>query len=706
MSSRTPGSECVVCGCSLDGIALTSHCTRCLLELGLNPEQPAISFSPRTFAGYELVEQLGRGGMGVVYRARHVTTDRIVALKMLLHSQQDSPIAVLRFQIEGEAAARLSHPNIVRILEIGEHDEQCFISMQLIQGASVQERVERGEYRFANVEPSTAAARQWQTRIVELLLSVARAVEYAHTRGVLHRDLKPANILIDESGIPFLTDFGLAKLTDSDLRPSETNASLGTPVYMSPEQTRGEPLNVTTDVYSLGVILYELLAGQLPFRAQTALELAREISRREPLPPRRLNSSIDRGLQTICLKCLDKDPLRRYATAGLLGDDLQRWRRGQRVLARPVGSLRRSVRWTRNNPVGTALIGSLFAVIVALLSAGYNFVQWQRAEGESAEERRLREIGKIVIWQATGLPAFWTRPDDPGVTISSEILHWAAGMHRREPLDPSMKRCSIGMVVEEKDAKDGLASYANLVHYLEGKITDSTKTTRFDICAFRRKKSAMEALGRGDIDMLKIGGASFVVADRNYPGIKPVVGQYPAKTGAIFVRSESGIDSLEKLQGKRIALGNTSSTVSMWAIYLLAQSGVAPGESLWTSEDGAVNDGKGSKNSNEDPIEAVLSGECEAGAINQTILVKHPRNTELRVVEKYESFPVLWLARSELPIEIVEAVGNALTELRDPAIFEGLSDKVKIYKRVSAEETAVLHEVVTAVESVMGGPLR
>ena len=185
----------------------------------------------------------------------------------MLHSQQDSPVAVLRFQIEGEAAARLSHPNIVRILEFGEHEGQCFISMPLINGASLQERIERGEYRFAKVEASPAAARQWQTRIADLLVSVARAVEYAHTRGVLHRDLKPANILIDESGTPYLTDFGLAKLTDSELRPSETNAFLGTPVYMSPEQTRGAPLGVTTDVYSLGVILYELLAARLPFRA-------------------------------------------------------------------------------------------------------------------------------------------------------------------------------------------------------------------------------------------------------------------------------------------------------------------------------------------------------------------------------------------------------------------------------------------------------
>jgi serine/threonine-protein kinase len=206
--------------------------------LGLNHEPPEVSFSPRIFASYELVEQLGRGGMGVVYRARQLTTDRIVALKMLLHSQQDSPVAVLRLQIEGEAAARLSHPNIVRILEVGEHEGQCFISMPLIHGASLQERIERGEYRSVGVERSSAAARQWQMKLVALLLSVTRAVEYAHTRGVLHRDLKPANILIDESGIPYLTDFGLAKLTDSDLRPSETNASLGTPVYMSPEQTR------------------------------------------------------------------------------------------------------------------------------------------------------------------------------------------------------------------------------------------------------------------------------------------------------------------------------------------------------------------------------------------------------------------------------------------------------------------------------------
>ena len=703
MSSRTQSTECVVCGCSLGCNAVTSHCTRCLLGLGLNHEPPEVSFLPRIFASYELVEQLGRGGMGVVYRARQITTERIVALKMLLHSQQDSPVAVLRFRIEGEAAARLSHPNIVRILEVGEHEGQCFISMPLIHGASLQERIERGEFRDAGADRSFAAARQWQMKLVELLLSVTRAVEYAHSRGVLHRDLKPANILIDESGIPYLTDFGLAKLTDSDLRPSETNASLGTPVYMSPEQTRGEPLNVTTDVYGLGVILYELLAGQLPFRAQTSFELAREISLREPLAPRRLNPAIDRDLQTICLKCLDKDPLRRYASAGRLAEDLERWRNGERVLARSAGQLRRGVRWTRNNPMATALIGSLFAVLVASLAAGHYSVRSKKAEEESEKERKLSEFAKDVIWQTTGIHTFWTRPDDPGRTITSEVLHYAARISRTDPLGSVMERYRIGMVVEEKDAQAGLASYAHLLHYLEGRMSNPSKTTWIDIRAYKKKKSAIDALGRGDIDMLKIGGASFVVAASKYPGIKPVVAQLPAKTGAIFVRRESGIDTLAKLHGRRIALGDINSTVSMWAIHRFAQLGVVPTYTRNSEPDGTI-DQQGSKNTNKEPMNSVLSGDCEAGVINEKIL-KDASHTELMVVDKYASSPVLWLARSELRAELVEAIGNALTELRDTTIFERLSDKVKSYKHVSAEETATLLEVAKEVEMVVGGPL-
>jgi serine/threonine protein kinase/ABC-type phosphate/phosphonate transport system substrate-binding protein len=654
-----------------------------------------------------LVEQLGRGGMGVVYRARQLTTDRIVALKMLLHSQQDSPVAVLRLQIEGEAAARLSHPNIVRILEVGEHEGQCFISMPLIHGASLQERIERGEYRSVGVERSSAAARQWQMKLVALLLSVTRAVEYAHTRGVLHRDLKPANILIDESGIPYLTDFGLAKLTDSDLRPSETNASLGTPVYMSPEQTRGEPLNVTTDVYGLGVILYELLAGRLPFRAQTSFELAREISLREPLAPRRLNPAIDRNLQTICLKCLDKDPLRRYGSAGLLAEDLERWQSGERVLARSAGHLRRGVRWTRNNPVAAALIGSLFAVLVALLSALYYSNKSEMAENEFRREKEISaaraRFAKDLIWKETGIHTFWTSPDDPGKPIKSDILHYAAGIEPIDPLGSLLVRCRIGVLVEEKDAQAGLESYAHLLHYLEGRISNRSKTTQIDICPYKRKRSAIDALGRGDIDILKIGGASYVVAVNRYPGIKPVVAQLPAKTGAIFVRRDSGIDTLQKLQGRRIALGDINSTVSMWAIHRFAQSGVVATYTRNAEPDGTM-DQQGSKNTNKEPINAVLSGACEAGAINESIL-KDPSYSQLMVLDTYESSPVLWLSRSGLPAQQFEAIGNALTELRDTTIFERLSDKVKSYKHVSAEETATLLEVAKEVELVVGGPL-
>jgi WD40 repeat protein/tRNA A-37 threonylcarbamoyl transferase component Bud32 len=328
---------------------------------------------------YELLEQIGQGGMGVIYKARQLSLQRLVALKMIRPDRLASPVDLLRFRTEAEAVASLDHPHIVPIYEVGEYAGQHYFSMKLIEGGSLAQHLPR----LLGDLPAG----------VGLLAAVARAVHYAHQRGLLHRDLKPGNILLDAQGRPHVTDFGLVKR----LEPRAAEASLtqqgmivGTPNYMAPEQAVSQAgVSTAADVYSLGAILYELLTGRPPFRAATPLDTLRHVLEQEPPRPRSLNRLVDRDLETVCLKCLHKDPPRRYASAEALADDLERWRKGEPIQARPVSRRERVLKWVRRRPA----LASLVALLVVVFLAGVTGVswQWQRAEGEYRKARDLAE---------------------------------------------------------------------------------------------------------------------------------------------------------------------------------------------------------------------------------------------------------------------------------------------------------------------------
>ncbi len=362
---------------------------------------PAHGTTVRYFGDYELLAEIARGGMGVVYRARQISLNRHVALKMILAGQLASTQEVERFHREAEAAANLDHPNIVPIYEVGEHEGQHFFSMKLVEGRSLAEDVSRKDAKSAKPEEQPPDFSWRSLRLcAKLLATVARAVDYAHQRGILHRDLKPANILLDKEGQPHVSDFGLAKRIQGGKGLTQSGAIVGTPSYMAPEQARGEKgLSIAADVYSLGAILYEVLTGRPPFRAESPMATLLDVLGKEPEVPQRLNPAVGRDLETICLKCLDKEPSKRYSSAAALADDLERYLRYEPILGRPVGLAGRLGRWCRRNPmVATMTTLAIFALgavgniaIVAAIRDGEQAVRIAQQELKNERQQRKHE---------------------------------------------------------------------------------------------------------------------------------------------------------------------------------------------------------------------------------------------------------------------------------------------------------------------------
>src|SRR5437879_5074785 len=372
----TATKVCAKCGAKIFADAPQEFCSACLLETGLGllasdiedagaplPHKRRAARLGKMlgdFGDYELLEEIGRGGQGVVYRARQKSLNRTVALKVIGLGHWATEAHLKRFRREAEAAASLEHPCIVPIYEVGERDGSCYFSMKFIEGGHLDELVRR--------EPMPPR------RAAELIAKVASTVHYAHEHRILHRDIKPGNILLDAKGEPHLTDFGLARLVETESSVTHTLDVLGTPSYMAPEQAVGNKAAISsvTDVYGLGAVLYQLLTGQPPFAGGTTYETIRLLLNTEPRPPRLLNPKIDRDLSTICLKCLEKDPKRRYSSALALAEDLERWLKHEPIQARHTGVFARGGKWVRRNPTSALLVASLVG-----LAAAAGWILWK-----------------------------------------------------------------------------------------------------------------------------------------------------------------------------------------------------------------------------------------------------------------------------------------------------------------------------------------
>lgn len=400
----------------------------------------------RMFGQYELLDEIARGGMGVVYKARQVRLNRTVAVKMILSGQFASDADVDRFYTEAEAAARLDHPGIVPIFEVGELDEQHFYSMAFVDGDSLSDRIASGPLASRDA--------------AVLLKKVADAVQYAHQNGIIHRDLKPRNILLTGEGEPRVTDFGLAAKVEGDHELTATGQVLGTPSYMPPEQAAGRVKEVgpESDVYSLGAVLYCLLTARPPFQSSNVVETIKQVLESDPVPPRLLNPSVDRDLETICLKCLEKDQANRYRTAKELADELQRYLAGQPIHARRIGVIGRGWRWVRRKPTVAALAASVLVLAVAISFA----VMVSRSALETRQltelnqqfDRGLRnlELTEASLAEAEALAARYHELEPTKVEQRRQRLYDAfADLIKIELKRPKLAEADIGMIAAAID---------------------------------------------------------------------------------------------------------------------------------------------------------------------------------------------------------------------------------------------------------------
>lgn len=618
--------------------------------------------------------------MGVVYEAIQVSLGRRVALKMILNAEGASPTALRRFTLEAATVARLDHPNIVPLYEIGEVNGQPFLSMKLIPGETLLKKMARGEIGLKpNKQLSRDELKSELCRIAQLLIKTAQAVDHAHENGILHRDLKPGNILVDNAGEPHLLDFGLAKILPGEASLNElsndSKGTPGTPNYMSPEQAEGKPLTKASDIHSLGVILYELLCGAPPFTAGTPIETLRKVIQHHPTRPRMHNVRIDKDLDTICMKCLEKIPAARYPSARALAEDLDRWLRQRPIQARPAGLPLRFTRWVARNRLGAALIASL------CLGLGISLALLRQAL-ERQRNLDLRHANSLQLVSG-GIEEMWKDPEKSSIKIASATL---ADMADFPPhlSDPLSVRLTLGNVINHEPFGQAL-QYAPFLHELEARLEKALNApVLVDLSLYKFERDALYDLSRGKVQIQRMSSVAYVLAQRRTPGLQPLVQERTRREGVIFARKDLGITNLAQLQGMRLALGQATSDYTFWGKVHLARAGILSAtlrSCTYMRGEREETTRRSKKMSDRDPnlqaykqvIFEVVNGGADVG-------VAPRRQFELSKFKKgglveLHSFPVsgeLYVGSPDLSPELAKALQESFTS------FTSVSDKTTL----------------------------
>jgi serine/threonine protein kinase/ABC-type phosphate/phosphonate transport system substrate-binding protein len=687
--------NCGKCGRDVLAESLWGLCARCLYTESFNePAVPAPEMR-RFFGKYELQEVLGRGGMGVVYKAIQVNPRRTVALKMILDAEVASPISLHRFAFEAEVAAKLEHPNIVPIYEVGEEDAQPFLSMKFIAGETLVKKISNGEYSLSSgaVRGNRTDIKSRSELIVRLMAAIARAVHYAHQNGVLHRDLKPGNILVDGRGEPHLTDFGLAKMLEPEkaesIRPPVTvpGTAIGTPSYMSPEQAAGRRLTVASDVYSLGAIFYEMLTGEPPFKGPTPLETLRLVAEQPPRHPRLVNPNLQKDLGTICLKCLEKNPAARYESGEALAQDLERWSRQEPVHARPAGPGLRIGRWIKRNPVGTALIASLCTGLAVTLL----LLQRTNERQRRLDLHRANNIQRM----SDDLQEMWKDRDQRFVPIPSTTLSELIGLPPRPP-DPLTLRILFGQTINHEPFGQAQQYAAFLTAAAEKAGTALRRPVVIDLRLYKSEPDAARDTIRGRLDLQKMGAVQYVISKMANPGLKLVARERSQKEAVIFAAKGSGITNLAQLAGKRVAFGSESSDLTFWAKVYLRRAGMRAADLAscvhlsGTKKDEDDDPARARSGADRDPdiqahkqvIQEVFSGRADVGVSpRRHFELQRYRHRGLVEIHHYPVNADVYVARPSLDDQIIHALQESLASFRsakEKDMLAHLSESIRI----------------------------
>jgi ABC-type phosphate/phosphonate transport system substrate-binding protein/tRNA A-37 threonylcarbamoyl transferase component Bud32 len=651
---------------------------------------PADSPGRRAFGDFELLEEIGRGGMGIVYKARQSSVGRIVAIKMILSGRFASAAEVRRFEVEARNAANLEHPNIVPVHEIGCVAGQHYFTMRLVEGGSLA----GSKGRFTR-DPRAAA---------KLVATVARAVHYAHQHGILHRDLKPSNILLDDHDQPQVTDFGLARRLQDDSRLTMSGDQVGSPQYMSPEQARGErAVTTATDVYGLGATLYELLTGRAPFTSASRDEVLRHVREVDPPRPSAIGPKIDRDLETICLKCLEKEPARRYPTAEALAQDLERWLRHEPIEARPAGAILRLRRWIRRHPAVTTVISVLIIalIVVTALMRRYTVVAEDRANLIHLQSIMIGELGKVRMDDLDRLYTLADVKDLPPVEIPAEYRPSRRDVRLEPEADLSLRFGAYMRDEPTKMLRQLDRALAELEKSLGASLGKKDVRIRFVMYPQTTTKStyenAREALLAGKVDFMRMGPASYVKASEANGGrwldllARHRVGSH---RGGIFAVKGSAITKLAHLRGTRIIFQDEDSTTTVFAKALLADNGLRASDFLDVKH--RINGPTVS--------DLVRTGKADVGVFNRTLV--DDADDFQPVGEPFELFGQLWVARPGLREEqpqVYYALGKALLALPDEA-FRAMGQDVKGMDPVNPNELKPVIEKVKKSERFDGTP--